>query len=391
MRLSARIARIIFSASALFFPAFSYAFDPDAVAAADTVRAQKTTNDVAADEGGFKPSEMIMEHIGDAHEWHIYGKIFIPLPVIIKTDKGWEFFSSGNFRNSETNELQPYKGRYYTYILKDGKIKVWDPLAMMENENASKTVFDISITKNVVTLLVVVLLLMLIFTGVARKYKNNPGKGPRGMQSLVEPFIIFIRDDIAKTSIGKKYERYLPFLITVFFFIWLANMLGLIPVFPGGANFTGNIAITMVLAVIVFMITTFSAKSTYWRHVFAMPGVPIGVLVILTPIEILGIFLKPFVLMIRLFANITAGHIIALSFYSLIFIFAKGGESLGAGFGVAVVSIAFCVFMMFLELLVAFLQAYVFTLLAAMYFGSAVEEHHHEEEHAQQEHATVTT
>ncbi|HET6990899.1 MAG TPA: F0F1 ATP synthase subunit A, partial [Bacteroidia bacterium] len=183
---------------------------------------------------------------------------------------------------------------------------------------------------------------------------------------------------IAKASIGKKYERYMPYLLTVFFFVWISNMLGLIPFFPGGANFTGNITITLALAVLTFVITLFSANKNYWRHIFAMPGVPVGVLVILTPIEIFGMFLKPMVLMIRLFANMTAGHIIALSFYALIFIFAKGGDAMGAGLGVSVASVAFCVFMMFLELLVAFIQAYVFTLLSAIYFGTAVEEHHHE-------------
>lgn len=173
----------------------------------------------------------------------------------------------------------------------------------------------------------------------------------------------------------------MPYLLTVFFFVWISNMLGLIPFFPGGANFTGNITITLCLAVLTFIITLFSANKNYWRHIFAMPGVPIGALVILTPIEIFGMFLKPMVLMIRLFANITAGHIIALSFYALIFIFAKGGESTGAGLGVSIASVAFCIFMMFLELLVAFIQAYVFTLLSAIYFGSAVEEHHHPDEH----------
>ena len=168
--------------------------------------------------------------------------------------------------------------------------------------------------------------------------------------------------------------RYMPFLLSVFFFIWLNNLLGLIPIFPGGANLTGNIAVPMILASIVFIITTLSAKKTYWQHIFAMPGVPKPVLLILTPVEIIGMLLKPFVLMIRLFANITAGHIIILSFFSLIFIF--GEISPVAGYGASILSVSFVIFMTFLELLVAFLQAYVFTLLAAIYFGSAVEEEH---------------
>ncbi|HTL83311.1 MAG TPA: F0F1 ATP synthase subunit A [Bacteroidia bacterium] len=386
MRLTALKIRVLFLLAAFLSPALSFAYDPDAVAAADTLKASTTNVANAPKKKGFNPAELILEHVADAHEWHVFGKVFIPLPVIVKTDKGFEMFSSGNFRNAD-GDLQPYQGKNYCYAIKEGKIVVWDAVAQMENENATKTILDLSITKNVLTLFIVVALLFLIFGSVAKAYKKNPGKGPRGMRSIVEPFVIFIRDDIAKTNIGKKYERYLPFLLTVFFFIWISNMLGLIPIFPGGANLTGNIAITMTLAALVFLITTFSGKSTYWRHVFAMPGVPIGVLVILTPIEILGVFLKPFVLMIRLFANIAAGHIIALSFYALIFLFARGGENMGAGLGVSVVSVAFCVFMFLLDLLVAFLQAYVFTLLAAMYFGTALEEHHHEEHHAETAHA----
>jgi F-type H+-transporting ATPase subunit a len=180
---------------------------------------------------------------------------------------------------------------------------------------------------------------------------------------------------VAKPSIGaKRYEQFMPFLLTVFFFIWINNMLGLIPFFPGGANVTGSISIAMTLALFTLLITFFAANKHYWLHVFAMPGVPKGLLFILTPIEILGLFLRPFVLMIRLFANITAGHIIALAFFSMIFIF--GEMSAGVGLGVSVFSLVFTVFMGALELLVAFLQAYVFTLLSAIYFGAAVDEGH---------------
>ena len=214
-----------------------------------------------------------------------------------------------------------------------------------------------------------------IFLSVAKSYRRREGEAPKGLQSFVEPIIVFVRDDIAKGSIGPKYNKYLPYLLTVFFFILINNLLGLIPILPGGANVTGNLAVTGVLAVITFLIVTFAANKHYWRHVFAMPGVPKAVLIILTPIEILGIFLRPFVLMIRLFANITAGHIIALSFFSLIFIF--GEMSVGVGFGVSIVSVGFVIFMTMLELLVAFLQAYVFTLLSAIYIGAALEDHDH--------------
>lgn len=378
--LTSRIAALLFS---VLIPAACFAYDPDARAAeADSIRntSEMQQEHVEKKKEGFDPGEMIMEHISDAHEWHIVGHTHIPLPVILKTDKGWEVFSSNNFHNEATEELQPYQGKFYTYALNEkGKIVVMSGAA--ENEEATKNLFDLSITKNVVTLFVIVLLMLWMFTSVAKAYKRKPGQSPRGLQSFIEPLIIFIRDDIAKASIGKKYEKFMPYLLTVFFFILFSNLLGLIPVFPGGANFTGNIAITASLALLTFIITTINGNGHYWRHIFAMPGVPAGVLIILTPIEILGMFLRPFVLMIRLFANISAGHIIALAFYSLIFIFGDNGKAVGAGLGVSVVSVAFTVFMMFMELLVAFLQAYVFALLSAIYFGSAVEEHHHGEEH----------
>ncbi|CAN5912177.1 F0F1 ATP synthase subunit A [soil metagenome] len=379
MRFSTLVARIALFLSVAFLPTAGFAYEPEENVA-DTLKEGSVSEPGQVKKEGFNPGEMIIEHISDNHEWHVYGNTHLPLPVIVKTDKGFEMFSSGNFRNHETHELQPYAGKNYTYALKEGKIVVWDEQLGKENEEATKTVLDVSITKNVVTLFIVVGLMMFIFISVARSYKKRVGQTTKGMQSLFEPLIVFVRDDVAKTSIGKKYERYMPYLLTVFFFVLISNLLGLVPFFPGGANFTGSISITLSLAVITFIITLFSANKNYWKHIFAMPGVPIGVLIILTPIEIFGMFLKPIVLMIRLFANITAGHIIALSFYSLIFIFAKGGDSMGAGLGVSVASVAFCVFMMFLELLVAFIQAYVFTLLSAIYFGSAVEEHHHLDE-----------
>ncbi len=322
----------------------------------------------------FDPGHMITEHIADAHDWHLWGHTHVPLPVILYTEKGVEVFSSSNFRNHESHNLQPYVGKHYTYILEDEVVHVLNNGEV----DHSVSILDLSITKNIVTIFFVFLLMLYIFISVARAYKKNPGKAPRGLQSFMEPLIIFVRDDIAKPNIGKKYERFMPYLLTVFFFIWIANLLGLVPVLPGGANLTGNIAITLTLAAFTFVITTINGNKHYWGHIFAMPGVPAWVLIILTPIEILGVFLRPFVLMIRLFANITAGHIIALAFFSLIFIFGNGGESVGAGLGVGIASWAFTVFMMFLELLVAFLQAFVFTLLSAVYIGSAVEEAHHD-------------
>ncbi|MFM7218104.1 MAG: F0F1 ATP synthase subunit A [Bacteroidota bacterium] len=325
---------------------------------------------------------MIVEHITDAHDWHLWGEghhaVSLPLPVIVyNKERGVSMFMSSRFHHGEM--------AYGGYKLEEGKIVAVNETAEVEaaattvNEELTAATIDISMTKNVVAMLFSIALLLWIFLSVAAAYRRNPGQAPKGMQSLVEPLIVFVRDEIAKPSIGPKYMKYMPFLLTVFFFIWINNLLGLVPIIPGGANVTGNIAVTMTLALMTFIITTVSANRNYWQHIFAMPGVPVGVLVLLTPIEILGVFLRPLVLMIRLFANITAGHIIALSFFSLIFIF--GQMSTGAGLGVSVFSVAFVVFMSLLELLVAFLQAFVFTLLSAIYFGSAVEEHHGDHDH----------
>ena len=258
----------------------------------------------------------------------------------------------------------------------EGKIVVAD-----EHDHeivGAKLPIDLSITKTVAALMISLLLLMWIFLSVARKYKSKPNSAPRGLQSAMEPIILFVRDDIAIPSIGaKRYEKFMPFLLSVFFFILLNNLMGIIPIPPGGANVTGNIAITAVLAVATFIITTLSTNKNYWKHIFNAPGVPwwLKFPIPLMPfIELLGVFTKPLVLCIRLFANILAGHFIVLSFVALIFIF--GQIHWIAGYGVSIISVAFYVFMTLLELLVAFIQAYVFTLLSALYFGMAREEGH---------------
>ncbi|MGZ4053470.1 MAG: F0F1 ATP synthase subunit A [Bacteroidia bacterium] len=357
----------------LFISNAIFAYDPDNKPAVKQINTDHPGP--LAENKKFNAGELIIGHITDSHEWHIAGEgehaIALPLPVIVySSGKGLSMFLSNKIEDGKI---------YNGYKIEKNQIVAVDDDGQVD-ENATAKLWDISITKDVASLLISILLMLWIFTSVAKSYTRNPGKAPKGMQSLLEPLIIFVRDDIAKSAIGeKKYKKYLPFLLTVFFFIWINNLLGIIPILPGGANLTGNIAIGLTLAVMVFIITTLSANRHYWRHIFAMPGVPVGVLVLLTPIEIFGIFLKPFVLMIRLFANMLAGHIIALSFFSLIFIFAE--MSTGLGWGVGVFSVAFTIFMGMLELLVAFLQAYVFTLLAAMYFGTATEEHHHSEEH----------
>jgi len=326
----------------------------------------------------FDAGKMIIEHITDAHEWHIIGEgkntVALPLPVILYTDKGLEFFSSGNFNHGETT----YTGKYNIYKLNEKSQVIVVDGAGKEDEAATAKILDFSITKNVASMFVSVALLLFVFLSVAGAYKKNPNSAPKGMQSLFEPIIMFIRDDVAKSSIGHKYEKFMPYLLTVFFFILFNNLLGIIPFIPGGANLTGNITVTMTLALFTFAIILLNGNKHYWGHILAMPGVPGWVLFILTPIEILGVFIRPFVLMVRLFANMSAGHIIALSLFSLIFIF--GEMNAGIGWGVSVMSVAFALFMGLLELLVAFIQAYVFTLLSAIYFGAAVEDANHHEE-----------
>jgi len=321
----------------------------------------------------FVPGDFIMNHIADAYEWHILDKgdfhLSIPLPIIVYSEtSGLNIFMSSKFHHGHES--------YNNFVIPQEGVNVGKVVEMVNG--AEIIPIDISITKNVLSLFVSLILIMWIFFGVAKSYKRNPKSAPKGMQSLLEPIIIFIRDDVAKASIGeKRYMKFVPFLLTIFFFIFINNLMGLIPIFPFGANLTGNIAITMVLALFTFVITTVIANKNYWVHIINAPGVPWWLkfpIPLMPVVEIMGVFIKPFVLMVRLFANITAGHIIALGFYSLIFIF--GEMSVGLGYGVSVVSIAFTIFMTILELLVAFIQAYVFTLLSALYFGMATEEAH---------------
>ncbi len=342
----------------------------------------KWEGDVVKEE--FKAGEMIVEHVVDNHEWHIlsYGDfhLTIPLPVILYYDGGLHFFMSSKFHHghSEYNGFGiAGEGKHKGKIVRVLRERFLDDQVIVHDENQALPL-DFSITKTVLAIFMSLIFMSWLFIHIARMYRKRKGEAPKGIQSLLEPLIIFIRDDIAKPSIGeKRYMRYMPYLLTLFFFIFFNNLFGLIPFFPGGANVTGNIAVTMVMAVFTFLITTFSANKYYWIHIVNTPGVPwwLKIPVPLMPVvELIGIFTKPFVLMIRLFANITAGHIIVLGFISLIFIF--GEINVGLGYGVSVISVAFSVFMDFLELLVAFIQAYVFTLLSALYFGMATEESH---------------
>ena len=325
-----------------------------------------------SDNEPFNPGTFILDHIGDAYDWHILTynghHVSVPLPVILYSKQsGFHAFMSSGFHHGSHHGFS---------IAADGdhKGKIVEQAA---DGSFVRPALDLSITKNVLAIFVSITIILWVFISVAKTYIRRNGQAPKGLQSWVEPVVLFVRDDIARPAIGHKYERFMPYLLTLFFFILVNNLMGLIPVFPFGANVSGNIAVTLVLAVLTFIITTFSANKNYWMHIVNTPGVPWWLkfpLPLMPFIELVGVLTKPFVLMIRLFANITAGHIIAIGFFSLIFIF--GEITPAMGYGASVISVLFTVFMTFLELLVAFIQAYVFTLLSALYFGMAIEEHH---------------
>lgn len=328
----------------------------------------------------FSATELINSHIGDSHDFHIADwnghAISMPLPVILWTDNGLNIFSSSEFHHDNTgHHVVEHNGEKFVryneviyYADKFESLTEEQKSGLNNGFNFAERPLNFSITKNVFSMLMSAIILFLLFTALARSYKKNQ-MAPKGLAGFLEPLVVFVRDEIAIPNIGeKKYAKYMPYLLTVFFFIWINNLIGLIPFFPFSSNLTGNIYFTFVLAFITFLITTFSGNKNYWGHIFA-PPVPKALYPIMWPVEIIGMFTKPFALMIRLFANITAGHIIILSLISLIYIFKT--------VGIAPVSGAFVLFMSVLEMLVAALQAYVFTLLSALFIGQAVEEHDH--------------
>ncbi len=324
----------------------------------------------------YDPTPVVMHHIQDSHGFHVYGEgenaVSVPLPVILWTDNGLVTFMSSAFHHDveghhvvESNGMRFVNVHEDIYQLNDGAEAIeFD--ADHHPTNASKP-FDFSITKNVFTLLLASLIICVVFMSVARRYKKGH-EVPKGLAGFMEPLVVFVRDDIAEPNIGKKYERYMPLLLTMFFLIWVLNLIGLVPFFPGSANMSGNIAFTLSLAFITLLVTNFSGNKGYWKHIL-LPPVPKALWIIMIPVEIIGILTKPFALMIRLFANITAGHIIVLSLISLIFIFKTPAMGL--------VSVPFALFISVLELLVAALQAYIFTMLTALFIGTAVAEDHH--------------
>ncbi len=308
------------------------------------------------------PAKIIMDHIKDAHEYHFFSvgdfHATIPLPVILYSPaKGVSAFSSARFGHGGH---QTYEG----YQMHENEITATD----------GSQVYDFSLTKNVVQMFIALAVLVLLMTGIAGKYKKGLGvtTAPKGWQNVMEPVITFVRDDVAKPNLGKKWQKYLPYLLTVFFFILINNLFGLI---PGSANVTGNTAFTAVLGIISLIVILFSTNSHFWGHIFWPPGVPFLVKIILIPVEVAGVLIiKPAALIIRLFANMVAGHIIILSFISLIFIF--GAMNTAAGWGFSPISILFTVFIYFIEILVAFIQAFIFTNLTAVFIGQSFEGGH---------------
>jgi F-type H+-transporting ATPase subunit a len=340
--------------------------------------------------GDWNPSSQILEHISDAHEFHFFTlnkkPVVIPLPVILYSkDKGWSIFMSSRFEHGEQT-YEDYRLLEENYIkenkldpkiFKTGKIYAVDAYGKPESY-ASVKVYDLSLGRNAVQVLISVLLLVWIMSSVAGKYAQGQGikTAPTGFQNAVEPVITFIRDEVGKTNLGDNYEKYMPLLLSIFFFILINSLIALI---PGTANVPGNIAFTGMLGIVSFIAIMFSTNKHYWGHI-VNPPVPLGVKPIMIPVEILGIFTKPFALIIRLFANMMSGHVIILSFIILIFIF--GAMNTALGWGTSPFFIALAVFIYLIEILVAFIQAYVFVALTAVFIGLASEgSHGHDEGH----------
>ena len=318
--------------------------------------------------------EYIQHHLKDSYDFNLFSyttdsgeekHVGFPLPVIL-WDNGLKMFMSSKFHHGE--EIAEAGGQYYA--LHHSKIyKVEGPEGIInldeEHHATNEKPIDFSITKNVFMIFLMFALIFFLFSGMSKSYKANQGM-PKGIGRFLEPIVLYVRDEIAIPNIGEKhYKKYMSYLLTVFFFVWIVNLFGLTPI---GMNLTNNIAVTLCLALITYIITTFSGNKNYWKHIFWMPGVPIPMKIILAPIELLGTFIKPFALMIRLYANITAGHVVLMSIIGMIFLFQNWiGSSL---------SFLLAFVLAILELLVAALQAYIFTVLSALYFGMAVEEHH---------------
>jgi F-type H+-transporting ATPase subunit a len=377
MVISNKPLKLIVAILIAFLPVFGFSNTPmdSAQVQTETTAVAKETEAKPADETSevkAKILEVIGHHVLDGHDFSLFEydgeHIGFSLPIIL-WDNGAHFFSSSKFNHGEA--VAESNGNFY--VLHHEKIYKTDSKGTLTGDEHHPTnlqPIDLSITKGVLTIMIVALLMFFLFTSLAKSYAKNGGISS-GFGRLFEPIVIYIRDEIAIPNIGEKhYKKYMSYLLTIFFFVWFLNIFGLTPL---GINVTGNIAITFGLAVITFVITNLTANKNYWGHIFWMPGVPLPMKIILAPIELLGVIIKPFSLMIRLYANIFAGHIVLMSLIGLMFIFKSWlGSSLSFMLSFAISTI---------EILVALLQAYIFTMLSALYFGSAVEEHHHEEAH----------
>ena len=330
---------------------------------------------------GINITELVFGHVSDMHRWHLFSiphqnapatNASMPLPVIVyEAGKGLSIFSSSHFGGDEEWTKMPdgktavspsYEGYHLEMAIKEKVVA----------DDGGK-VYDLSVTKNILSMLVGVFLLLWAMTSVAKKYNANNGMvaAPRGFQNFIEVVIIFIRDEVAKPNLGFKYKKFMPLLLTIFFFIWINNMLGLL---PGGANFTGNIAVTACLALVAFIVMMANSNKHFWSHLLNPPNVPFLVKCLLVLIEIMSLCIKPVALMIRLFANMLAGHIVILSVICLIFIFALMNVYVGGVF--TIIAIPFAIFMFMLELLVAAIQAFIFANLTAVFIGQAIEDTH---------------
>lgn len=369
---------VAFSTFMLFFFNVTFGRENHQIAEDSAAVATIATHHAAGHEE-FNPGETIIHHVLDAHEFHFFSfghtHATIPLPIIIYSpQRGLSVFSSSRFEEGEA----VYNG----YKIEKNKII---PVTEAGAVDKSVTAFDLSLTKNVVQMFLAVILLIVIMLNIAKKYKAQGAQSvPTGFQNAIEPVITFVIDEVAKPNLREKYRKYLPYLLSVFFFILINNIIGLI---PGSANVTGNIAFTLVLAFISLIVILISTDGHFWGHIFWPPGVPFLVKLILVPVELLGIFIKPAALMIRLFANMTAGHIVILSFVSLIFIFGK--MTAAAGWGFSPVSLAFTIFIYMVEILVAFIQAFIFTNLTAVFIGQAFESGHGHDDHNGKHHEEV--
>jgi F-type H+-transporting ATPase subunit a len=307
-----------------------------------------------ADKKELNVGETIIHHVLDDHFWHFadghYGTLYLPV-IVYSSAHGLDVFSSSNFFDEHHNKVS-----YKHYKLDHGHVALVD----------GGSILDLSITKNVAMQFLTALLMIVVFVAVANGYKRNKGKAPSGIQSFFEPIIIFVRDEVVKPNIGPHYEKFFPYLLTLFFFILFGNILGLL---PGAGNMTGNIAVTLVLAVLTFIITNVYGNKDYWAHIFWTPGVPLPLRPIIILVEVIGIFTKPISLTMRLFVAITAGHIVLLSLICLTFVFGS--------IWVGVASAPIVLFINLIEIMVAGIQAYVFTLFTSLYIGMSTAEHEH--------------